>query len=194
MTYPVLNSLLEAGPMNHPMHAESVSNIADRIFESCDQWIKELGGDLSIKAWRGIDKAKAPDRFSLVSARTDRISTMDDDARERWNFAIKDSGKVANRSNSMFVVGHRLVAAHFGRPCVIVPMGKFHYTWAPEIHDANYSTGADPDHINFRGDDGSLVEALRSNCEVMISSSSFMMVIDYELYDDVVDEYNKKYT
>jgi hypothetical protein len=52
-----------------------------------------------------------------------------------FNGVLAAVGSVANRSNSLFASGSRMQASGYGTLYVVVPLGKFHYTWSTRYRD-----------------------------------------------------------
>lgn len=114
----------------------SNEHAATFIKSQCQPWLAEAG-DLATKMYRGVLLHNKQDLPFQMPIRADRRSR--DNKRETTsalNAAIAEKGLVANRSNSIFCTGALETAASYGLPHVVIPIGKFNYTWSPVMEDA----------------------------------------------------------
>lgn len=205
MNYPTLLSLLETPQiMDTSAYVETIHRICESLNQHCRPWLEEIDYNLNVAAWRG--SSKTIPKYEMSTLRTDRISHMDQEDQLSWNISIKKAGKIANRTNSFFVVGSREAASHFGKPYVFIPLGRFHYTWSPVAADAAQWMSSAPDDelaalrahtltLPFKGDDGSIKQALSATREVMVysdSKSGFMFNPD--IYDDIARIYHEEFS
>lgn len=197
MTYPTLQTLLEQREGTHKKEMLSAITTDTRHF-----W-QEVGFE-AVPMWRGVsDKysRQLGDRgFAIVKARESRRPMAHSEFRTAmWNKHIHKAGLIADRTNSWLVTGSRAHSSQFGHNVVVVPIGKFHYTWSPDVNDANYALGGEIDGEKFGGragsdtiakfdageenpfellgDDQSLERAINSGNEIMIMSEDGMFLI-----------------
>ena len=148
MTYPTLQRLVEAVRIPEPpVHMNEVSmeefarQVVEFIEERCDPYLSQVADCLSYtnnKLFRGVTTKMRPrDILDVRSAqRTDREpKDVDPWYGDVINMRIKMQGGVANRTNSIFVTGDYHQAKDYGTPVVIFPLGKFDYTWSPDVED-----------------------------------------------------------
>lgn len=104
-----------------------VTKVVQFIRKHCHQWLDETGGKHPI--YRGF---ASPPKQNIVirDVRKNRqplnSRTKDHHA---FNKMIKICGKVANRSNAVFVTGNKFWAKMYGELRVVIPVGNFNYTW-----------------------------------------------------------------
>jgi hypothetical protein len=193
-------------------YGEQIHELANIITERCQPWIREIGGMQNFKDlpfYRGTRNA-VEGAWEVRPVRQDRKPADSPRAlHDFFNRIIAQSGKVANRSNALFVYGEPTRTLPYGATHVIVPMGDFHYTWSDEMQDWY---GKSMDHVHYhdiihhklsmeiprvqeyaktltaslRGDDGSLVEARESGHEVMIYATH-ALYIDHHAWADLVE-------
>lgn len=105
------------------------------IQQHCKPWLQESGLKM---VWRGDGSFPKEKDVTIKTLRQDRrprdsLRKHHDDL----NRSIEINGKIANRSNGMFVTGDRRTAQTYeGVLVVAFPVGKFNYTWSPVIGDA----------------------------------------------------------
>jgi len=191
-----------------------VTHLADRIKNECQPWLRETQ-NLSVTAYRGLKKAGMDlDRngYRVASIRQDRKPSDTPLAvHEYYNETIQKAGKVANRSNSLFVTSNKSALLYdpdmfgdFNEVVVTIPMGEFNYTWSTLFKDAFHyyeknarlyfnimdNTFSPPSGLtdklvnSWQGDDGTLMRGLRSLGEVMIHAEE-AFYIKRQLYAKV---------
>lgn len=198
-------------------YGEQLRELSDIITEQCQPWIQEIGGMenfYDLPFYRGIKNAVSG-AWEVRPVRQDRRPSDSPKAlHEFFNRIIAQSGKVANRSNSLFAYGEPNRTLPYGATHVVIPLGDFHYTWSTEMQDwygnaLDYVTYSDiMNHRlsdaslsaqkytkaltnSIRGDDGSLLEARQSGHEVMIYSSHAIL-IDHHAWADLVEHHFSK--
>ena len=195
--------------INYDLEAELCSEVLRR---DCQPWISESG------LWTLLRGASVmPDTYTKVKVRQDRKPLDASPKFQKFqNLIFHKAGLIANRSNSLFTTGSTDHAKAFGNLCVVFPIGKFNYTWSPNIRDgyemldriytlpSGKTFGSslydkleddtfDPNEyaismqkaLEYRGDDGSLVQAIKSGNEIMIHCQEAYL-IDREFYSDGV--------
>jgi hypothetical protein len=110
----------------------AAQKVAAFMQQKCQPWLQGTkNGQLYI--YRGVS-----DRGGLAftkKAREDRRPKDTEPTRHKaFNAAIEAAGGVANRSNSLFC-GSRSQASSYGKVYILVPVGKFNFTWSPKWHD-----------------------------------------------------------
>lgn len=195
--YPTLLSLREtgtlklSGPSEQTLRAE-----AAWAKENLAPWYEEAGTELvpyrGVRDWIG---SLATLRH-VRPGRSSRAPTgMLPSVQRLFDERISEAGLIAKRRNSYFVTGDIDAAMVFGNIVVAIPVGKFNYTWSPDIADANFwrwelegewaqdeqpkdtdeeALRAALEQVNFRGDDGSLRAALESGHEILIKADEFV--------------------
>lgn len=173
----------------------SVDKVRNFIKENCQPFLLEgvtkplYRGTSGSSGWAFIKPIRS-DRMPLDTST--RVTKM-------VNNAIISQNLVANRTNSVFCTGNADEAAVYGDVFCVIPIGKFSYTWSPDIQDLTNDLRSflkdtdDLDEIkrvinglDFRGDDGSLDDAVNSHNEVMIQAQS-VLYIEPEYYSRVMD-------
>lgn len=105
------------------------------IKKNCKPWLKETNQGKHY-VYRGFDSV---DEGKLAFTKVTRLNRQPKDSSKRdhdiMNQIIEIAGKTANRSNSMFVSGDFGVASVYGSVYVLLPVGKFNYTWHTQIGD-----------------------------------------------------------
>jgi len=185
---------------------EGVANV---IRSQCQPWFAEGGGIHPGKIiYRG--QSTSPKAAFVKTIRTDRVPmNMSSEHTELLNDVIDEAGLRANRTNSMFVSGDEITALEYGIVHVAFPIGNFNYTWSTLLSDwyvnfnsvfrhagyevMNVLIYKDPTdeaalekfHEAFiptlKGDDRSLLWAIRSGKEIMVHASHSLL-IDQDFY------------
>jgi len=195
-------------------YGEQMRELVNIINEQCQPWIREIGGIENFKNhpfYRGI-KEEIYGAYSVRSIRTNRKPSDSPRAlHDFFNKVISSVGMMASRSNAMFAWSSRFKTTAYGTTYVVVPLGDFHYTWSEmlgdwygqildhvnysHIRDLNMSTNDPKVHAfaemladSLRGDDGTLIEAWRSQHEVMIYTKQ-ALYIDPRAWEDLIEYY-----
>jgi hypothetical protein len=112
---------------------KAANKIALFLKTKCQPWLKETNNG-KLVVYRGIS-----DRSGLAftkKTREDRKPKDTDQIRHKaFNAAIAAAGGVANRENALFCTGDRSTAGSYGKSYVLIPVGKFNYTWAIDWND-----------------------------------------------------------
>lgn len=159
-----------------------VEEIFKLITRECKPWFREIG-DPSNKVYRGFAREPKSQIFrkSVRQNRRPRDSKPED--HDEFNRVIGMCGKVANRSNAVFVTGEYPDAASYGKAYVVIPIGNFNYTWHTVAEDWTANKyqilrPTDLDDIDLcneiKGDDNTLKTAILSNHEIMISCKEIL--------------------
>lgn len=189
--------------------------VVSTIESRCKRWFSEGGGaQVGSILYRGVTRDLGDSAITKV--RTDRTPMNTSLALTTvWNDAITKSGRVANRTNSMFTSGNKALARGYATGSdtlyVVFPLGIFKYTWSIGLTDwfislSQLFTWAERDEIekfandpsksrpesldtklipSLRGDDNSMDAAIMSGNEVMIHSREVLMVRE-SFYDSQV--------
>lgn len=183
----------------------SNEKLGDFIKRNCQPWLRQTNrGNYAVyRGFRSLAGKPLPIAFIQSVRKNRRPMDTSVDLHKMFNLMIQMAGKKANRSNSIFVSGTRLIAEYYGPDFVILPIGEFHYTWSADMEDwysimdyevshiaslgnidpSEYATkdfienelGTDWIH-SIRGDDGTLVEAIEKDFEIMISCKKYLAI------------------
>lgn len=130
---------------------------------------------------------------------------------------FEDNTGIRARSEALFCFGEagRQGANQYGDPVVVLPIGKFSYTWSPEVEDLYDVIRDEFQHNNklrdrFIGDDGKpdleaidmkmkslkytmnrFSEAVKSTCEIMIDCEEYYVIPYYT--DDMLADIKKAF-
>jgi len=101
--------------------------------KNCAPWLAATKNG-SQYVYRGIS-----DRGGLAFTKKTREDRRPKDTgkvrHDAFNAAITAAGGIANRSNSLFCTSSKGTAGEYGRIYVLLPVGKFNYTWGAEWED-----------------------------------------------------------
>lgn len=155
------------------------------------QWLRETKGH---PVYRGIQSMRGTSLDFTVRDVKGRARGVDSSKAltDLANDTIKSQGLVANRLNSVFVTGSRESAHYYGFVCIAVPSNGYKYTWSPSVFDMYgdfgdlvYDDTPDPDdlattkrHMKWLGDDGSLVDAIKAEHEIMVKCDQVALFSD----------------
>lgn len=116
--------------------AIELSNLVrDYALEHCLPWLNESNG---MVAYRGVSRRVHRDRLLFTHpVRQDRKpKDSSQETHEFFNHLIDLANGVANRSNSAFATPSINTAHDYGdQSFVVLPIGRFHYTWSPDVRD-----------------------------------------------------------
>lgn len=174
------------------------------VQRDCGPWLKATR-NLEYQGYHYSGKNFAKSGLTKIKTKTDR-KPRDSSSKLHYfmNSMIEEKGLVANRSNSIFVVGGSSNYDYGNYRYSFLPIGKFNFTWSPKYSDwtndlSDYISDVDykkykrdketywDKHIkevksNIRGDDRTLLEALGSDHEVMIhpvGGEGYMLMDNY---------------
>lgn len=174
-----------------PLEIEDVAKFAR---ENCQPWLSQTdeGHYVVYRGFGRLFTTKPREHIAFVKdVRTNRRPmNTPSNLHERFDSVIAEAGRIANRSNSVFVVGSESVAKAYGGDSgtyVILPVGQFHYTWAVGVRDWFLEMG----QINpwqIRGDDGTLKDAINLNNEIMISAHQ-IVAIEPNAYNEMLADH-----
>ena len=167
--------------------------VAKFIKEHCQPWLSQTrnGYQVVYRGLKGVNNfgedARLADNFAFIKdVRSDRKpKDTAPSLHALFDELIAKAGKVANRSNSMFVTGSPSRAKEYGKLFVVFPVGEFNYTWSYEYEDwYNDAPADDPEFEIFfpkyiEGDDNSLKKAIDSNNEIMIKCKAAVYINDH---------------
>lgn len=112
---------------------ENLSAIRELLKTECSEWISASGGELS---YRGVGNSFPGLPVFTQPVRKDRRPRSSSPETHEWmQWLLKTAGSRALRDNSLFVTGVPAIAASYGQPQIVFPMGSFSYTWAPGVED-----------------------------------------------------------
>jgi len=113
---------------------EAASKLVALIKKTARPWLNQTDNG-KIGVYRGSDAGD--NNYAYIRAVRDNRRPKDSDAsqHEMFNKLIAVAGGIANRNNSMFVTGDESLAETFGKTWVVIPQGKFHYTWNTRWRD-----------------------------------------------------------
>lgn len=189
------------------------------ILDECKPWLRESqNGKLVLYRGLRYNPFKPGESYIITPVPKDRkpIDTPQF-IQDFYNDSIQKAGKVANRSNSIFVLGSisslqtdQSIFGEFSEYVVVVPMSKFNYTWSTAFRDG-YKFYEDvlsfysdrglrtldlPTKLenkikdSWRGDDGSLQKAIRSRREILLSANN-VLYIELKTYKKVMKLINE---
>jgi hypothetical protein len=160
--------------------------VAKFLKEHCQSWLSQTNNGY-LTVYRGL-KGLGEEADNLAFIKDVRLDRKPKDTapslHNLFNDLIAKAGKVANRSNSMFVTGSPSRAKEYGKLFVIFPIGNFNYTWSYEYEDwYNDAPADDPEFEYFfpkyiEGDDDTLKKAVESNNEIMIKCKAAVYIND----------------
>ncbi len=190
------------------------NRLIKQIKTRCKPWLAESNNG-QLVVYRGLRYNPYPDQSAyFVSHQVDKTRQPVDSpiaVQNYYNETITKAGKKANRSNSVFTLGSTVTLKNqaetfgeFKNFVVVVPIGKFNYTWSTLFADGykfyennltQYTefrngirmiTEIPPELDNkiiksWRGDDGSLAQAIRRRHEIMIHANA-VYYIKPEIY------------
>lgn len=131
--------------------------IANFIKKNAQPWLSQVNPTKFV-LYRGL--THHADKAAFIQAMpADRRPRDTDSVRHRaFNAMIKAAGGYANRSNAIFAIRTDDKASSYGEVYVVVPLGKFRYTYSPEWDDW---TAIAPDGLTgSTADPGGFVELL----------------------------------
>ena len=165
--------------------------VAALILEHCQPYLKAAKGH---QIFRGMDFPE----YDFVTVEVDKDRQPWDTAIQIHNSldaAFTNLGYKARRGNSIFASREFHQASDYGRPHVIFPLGKFHFTWSEVISDLflhrHRLAGLTDEEFevfirqNYQHDDD-LVAAINSWNEIMITCDTYYAVA-YRFYVEEVD-------
>lgn len=113
---------------------EKYSILRHRIMKECSSFLEVCKRDVFVP-YRGTNKI-LPDGYGYFRTRTDRSPTDTPVAvHDSFVEAFDKAGFKANRHNSIFVSGSISEAYNYGKARRVLPVGKFSFTWSPEVYD-----------------------------------------------------------
>lgn len=155
------------------------AKVAKYINKNCQPWLQQTSRGLFL-AYRGFRRDPKHHLAFVKAVRKDRVPRDTGSQRHmEFNHFIRRAGKVANRTNSVFLTSNRTHAGDFGEVFIVFPVGQFNYTWLPGVSDwtediidieAKYKIE------DLKGDDGTLEEALKRGAEIMVSCEKIVAV------------------
>ena len=102
--------------------------------QNCKPWLSQTKNGIHF-VYRGFYSNPNEIAF-LKKVRKDRDPKDSHEWEHKaFNQLIKLGGGKANRSNSVFAIGDEYVADNYGQVYVVLPIGKFNYTWHAEEDD-----------------------------------------------------------
>lgn len=152
------------------------------IKKDCQPWLSQTNNGRLV-AYRGFGNETPELAFSKKVRKNRHPLDSDPGTHQLFNQIIANTGKVANRSNSVFVTSRKNLASTYsytGEPHIILPVGNFNYTYSPKVNDWYHFAESmnEEDILEFfskpgviLGDDGTLQKALKSSTEIMLSAS-----------------------
>lgn len=167
---------------------EKVQDVTALIHTRCQPYLRESGGEL---LWRGVtNDIDSPTIITVRTDRTPRDSTAE--LHHAMEASIRDAGKMATRSNSVFTTGDEDLAMNWGELVAVFPIGEFHYTWSPSISDATieFSETGTMAHLHMR-----VVSAMVSPTtpnDQPLDSAAVKYVLDHTEFRRMLDEYATK--
>lgn len=201
--------------------SDEVAELAELIKKRCKPWLIE-SQNAELTVYRGLRHDSFSGGVSYAIETVNQNRNPKDSpvyVHEFYNKSIREAGKRANRSNSIFTLGSVVtlkknpeVFGEFSEFVVAMPVGKFNYTWTTAFKDGYefYEKVLTPyvDDVSgkqyfnipkeletkirnsWRGDDGSLSKAIKSRREIMIASKE-ILYIKPTLYKKVVKYINE---
>ena len=139
--------------------------IASKIIEDCKPYIHEVIDIDNNRLFRGLQLASFSQRADLIAEGVYKAAVRKDRKPLNSGLAVHkfiDDWMLTNlgsrfRSQSIFCTANRVTSLSFGKPFVILPIGKFSFAWSPfiedlysdvfEIEEAN-DASFDKDHIS----------------------------------------------
>ncbi len=116
---------------------EALHRIADHVKKRCGPWLSQTHNG-SKWVYRGVKHFDGINELVcfVKETRVDRQPMTTDSTRHQlFNEFIQHEGGVANRTNSLFCTSNIEEADSYGTPFVLIPIGKFNYTWSPVWED-----------------------------------------------------------
>jgi hypothetical protein len=108
--------------------------VAAYIKKNCGDYLSQTKNG-NAKLYRGFTNSNKSMAFTKKVRKDRQPLTSSSEEHDSFNVLIKLGKKKANRSNSLFSTGDEYLAADYGDEYVILPIGKFAYTWHKEYSD-----------------------------------------------------------
>lgn len=170
---------------------DAMEELAEFIKRECSQWMNQVG-DAAVYRGHGVKQRvdTITDLVHILTVRSDRRprdSTVEN--HDSMNAEIAERGLTANRNNSVFVTGALRIANKYGNLYIAIPIGDFQFTWSPNVADpvAMLASGKKKKSFDWRGDDGSILQAIKSKHEIMIHADRVLLV-EESLWHTLHDE------
>ena len=177
--------------------------IADFIKKNAKPWLSQVN-PATFVLYRGLDYSIKP-AFLQSSPKNRKPVDTSRSHHQMYNAMIAAVGGKANRSNSIFGTRDFEVALSYGTPYVIIPLGKFSYTYSPQWKDWTFVKLGLPtynwlwrfDPARPKRPDADDIEKLKKyirvdrglkllrNSEIMISAPR-VLHIDYTIFEYLV--------
>ena len=107
--------------------------VANFLKQKSAPWLEETSMG-KYRVYRGFMKDPKHTAFTKKVRKNRAPKDSGKDSHVAYDFLIKLCKKKANRSNAVFTTGSQWVADEYGKVYIVVPVGKFAYTWH-EDHD-----------------------------------------------------------
>lgn len=178
-------------PDMHSMLSDKAIDVAAFLQSKCRKWLAQTDNGKQY-VYRSDEIYHRGSLAYTKNIRKDRKpKDTPEEIQNHIDGLLSDNGLIANRSNSMFVVGSRRLVGGYGPSVYIVlPTGNFKYTWSNKIDDLYLFIRDDFKNEfkrtktvkfkklidSYKGDDGSLTKAINSYNEIMISATKSVLV------------------
>lgn len=121
-------------PEQMPTKDVALTELYNFIDKKCQPWIEATR--LADPIYRGITGVMSETGAFVQNVRTNRQPKDSTPAlHDAFNILLNHVGSYANRTNSLFVSGSFEAAKEFGKVYIVMPVGKFSFTWSPYYDD-----------------------------------------------------------
>ena len=125
-------------------------SIAEMLQRDCAPFLAAIKNNIHVhKMWRGMNIPET--NIARFTTRTDRPPV---DTPKVVSNAIDDYFEATTgtrwRSSSVFVSGNQAVAADYGTPFCMFPIGQFHYCWSSRVNDLYNTLDRQLDRYHLR--------------------------------------------
>lgn len=108
--------------------------VVDFLKQKSAPWLEETSMG-KYRVYRGFMKDPKHTAFTKKVRKGREPKDSGKESHKAYDFLIKLCKKKANRSNAVFTSGDQWVANDYGQVYIIVPVGKFAYTWHEDHSD-----------------------------------------------------------
>ena len=141
----------------------SAAGIVDRIEQDCQPYLQIIGDNVSaFPMYRGMEEHEMILRKQVRLDNRKPWSSAQI-KHERYNQYFEDTFGQPFR-NSLFVSGDYEMAAYYGAPYAIFPIGKFDWLWSPQVNDMALDIRWPPvgGHVNVPPSQEAVIDKLQT--------------------------------
>ena len=171
------------------MNEDNIREAAEIIKRDCQPFLSQCGGKLF---YRGINIDE--DRMGFINKRTVRENRWPKNTRRDIHDILvrtfDEIGFKANRNNSIFGNGNPTLAAFYGFPYTVFPIGDFSYTWSEHIVDLTEFLNGEEMGIDWIYNDVFQVTDIQDDSEHEIE---ILRELSFDYLFNQLEKYNPDY-